>query len=173
MVEDDPDGHVDFATFGMDKVNDRQRFHDLIVNTKKMDSYTTTLAWREAYETHFGIFNHDQPGFEKYKPLALVAMHPKEDTFHYSLRYRYYWRFTQYGLAEKLKMSYFQFIELPWYETQEIFEAEQRKAQDEMRKEDERRKQEEAAKSAQARSQPMQMPGGGHRYMPQPPRGNR
>jgi hypothetical protein len=176
LAEDDPNGHVNFATFGMDRLADRQRFYNLIVNTKRMDSYTTTLTWRQEYETHFGIFNHDPKDVDKYKPLAAVALHPKEDTFHYSLRYRYYWRFTQYNLADKLKMSYFDFLELPWYETQEIFEAEQRKAQEEMRKAEEARLQEEKNRAAQARTkQPMQQPGIRRQapYVPSTPRGGR
>lgn len=174
MGEDDPNGHVNFATFGMDKTHDRQRFYDLIVNTKKMDSYTTTLAWRQEYETHYGIFNYDAKDWDRFRPLALVALHPKEDSFHYSLRYRYYWRFQQYNLAEKLKMSYFDFIEKPWYETQEIFEAEQRKAQEDMRRDEEKRKEEERNKTVQARQQqqPMQHPGY-RRYVPPNPRGGR
>jgi hypothetical protein len=173
LVEDDPNGHVNFATFGMDRINDRQRFYDLIVNTKRMDGYTTALAWRQEYETHYGIFNHDPPDVAKYKPLAAVALHPKEDAFHYSLRYRYYWRFCQYNLADKLKMSFFDFIEKPWSETQEIFEAEQRKAQEEMRKAEEQRILDEKNRAASARSQqPMHQPGY-QRYVPSTPRGGR
>lgn len=143
MVENDPDGHVNYMTFGVDKADDRRWFHELAANTKKVDSYTAELLLRERYETHYGIFNHDDPAAPKLRPLALVALHPKEDSFRYSMRHRLYWRFRDYDMGKHYNLSFKEFLELPWETTQALFAIEQRRAQQVLREEEARRRQEE------------------------------
>lgn len=117
-----------------------------------MDSYTTTLAWREYYETHFGIFNHDAPDAVKYNPLALVALHPKEDTYAYSLLHRFLWRFRQYRIQANWGYSLTEFLNLPWYYTEDIFRIEQKAIQEELRVNEQRRQQEAAQLQADEHS---------------------
>jgi hypothetical protein len=179
LAERDPDGHVNFATFGYDKLKDRQRYHDLITKTKRMDSHTTTLLWREYYESHFGIFNHDQHGDPKlpatYRPLALVALHPKEDSFSYSLLHRFMWKFCQYKIKDTWGYNLSEFLALPWYHTQDIFNIEQRRAAEEMRREEERRKEEEQrAAEVKRQNESHQQPNYNQfRYVPTNQRGGR
>jgi hypothetical protein len=175
LAERDPDGHVNFATFGFEKLKDRQRYHDLITKTKKMDSFTTTLLWREYYETHFGIFNHDDPKAPKYHPLALATLHPKEDSFSYSLLHRFMWKFRQYKIKDTWGYNLTEFLALPWYHTQDIFNIEQRHAAEEMRREEERRK-EEAQRAAETHRQQEAQHASSlnhYRYQPSNPRGGR
>lgn len=174
MAERDPDGHVNYATFGLSKLADRRPFYDLITKAKpNLDSHTTKLLWREVYETHFGIFNHDDPKLQKEHPLALVELHPKEDTFSYSLAHRLMWKFRQYKIKEQWGYNYTQFLELPWYYVQQIFQIEQRIATEQMRRDEEIRRQEEAKQRDEQRN--MTQPGLTpiHRYVPTNPRGGR
>jgi hypothetical protein len=173
LAERDPNGHVNFATFALDKLTNRERFYKLITKTKRMDSATTTLAWREAYETHFGIFNHDDPAAMKTQPLALAAKHPKEDQFAFSLMHRFMWKFRQYKIKDSWGYNLSEFLELPWYYTQEIFAIEQRVAKQQLEQEEEQRKREEA--QAAERTRNMQQPGMAlsHRYTPSNPRGGK
>lgn len=130
-------------TFGVDKAEDRRWFTELAANTKKVDSFTAELLLRERYETYYGIFNHDDESAGKLRPLALAALHPKEDSFRYSLRHRLMWRFRDYEIGKHWNLSYKEFMELPWEETQAIFQIEQRRAQQQLREEEARRRQEE------------------------------
>lgn len=129
-------------TFGIDKAEDRRWFDELVATTKKVDSYTAELLLRERYETHYGIFNHDNPAAAKMRPLALAALHPKEDSFHYSMRHRLYWRFRDYEMAKHWGLSFKEFLELPWETTQALFAIEQRRAQQALREEEARQRKE-------------------------------
>jgi len=174
LVENDPDGHVNYATFGLGKLANRRPFYDLITKSKaKLDAYTTTLLWREAYETHYGIFNHDDVVLAKAHPLALVEKHAKEDAFTYSLMHRFMWKFRQYKIKDQWGYNLTEFLDLPWYYVQEIFMIEQRIATEQMRRDEEIRRREEAKQRDESRAamQPSLVPI--HRYTPTTPRGGR
>jgi hypothetical protein len=148
---------VNFMTFGLSKADDRGPLYKLIVNTGKMDSYTTTLALRECYETQYGIFNHDDPLQVKLNPMALVAMHPKEDTYAYSMEHRFMWRFRQYEICKTWGYDLSAFLELPWYQCQAIFRIEQRRAAEQLRKDEEAKRKDDRtfnATSPQAPNNP-------------------
>lgn len=166
LGEDDPNGHVNFMTFGLEAEEDRSRFHGLIVNTKKMDAYTAILALREVYETHYGIFDHDAPGLNRSRPLALAAMHPKEDTFTYSLEHRFMWRFRQYEICKNWGYDLTQFLNLPWYMTMAIFAIEQKRAADKLREEEEARRKQEMEERKQQSQAGLRHDIGRGRYVP-------
>jgi hypothetical protein len=171
LAEHHPEGHVDFATFGLSKINDRERFEKLIRNVKPgLDGYTIALLWREAYETHYEIFNHDDLAAVKARPLALMAMHPKEDSYTYSPLNRFKWKYRQYKIKENWGYNLTEFLELPWHDTQQIFLIEQRIAAEQLRREEEERRQAEA-KAREAERQ-MAQPGM-MRYQPRTPRGGK
>lgn len=114
-----------------------------------MASSTATLALREMYETQFEIFNHDAPNVAKQAPLALVAMHRKEDPYTYSMERHYFWRFRKYRLSEKWGVSLNDWLQLPFHIAEDLLIIEQRLAEEDMRRlkqqeEEERRRQREA-----------------------------
>lgn len=138
-------------SFGLEKVADRSRFYNLVTKTGRMDAYTTMLALRESYETHYGLFDHDNPVALKQHPLALVALHPKEDVFSYSLLHRYMWKFRQYEIQKYWGYNLSEFLELPWDTTQAIFRIEQKRAAEQNK-----------IDQAEARNEKRMMEQGGH-----------
>lgn len=138
--------------------NDRTRLHQLITTTRKMDAYSAVLALRECYETQYQIFNHDAVGQEKLHPMALVALHAKEDTFSYSLMHRFMWRFRQYEITKTWGYNLTDFLELPWHMTQAIFKIEQTRAAEQLKKDEALRRQEAQMLSSAVRND--------HRYTP-------
>lgn len=98
-----------------------------------MDSSTTVLALREVYETQYGIFNHDAPNVAKEAPLALVAMHRKEDAYSYSMERHYLWRFRLHKIPEKWGLSLNQWLELPIFIAEDLLNIETAIAVEEMK----------------------------------------
>lgn len=118
-------------------------FDEVARQVKRVDSYTAQLLLRERYETQYRIFDHDSDHLQKLYPMALVAMHSKEDAFSYSLLHRLMWRFRLYGIHKEWGCDFKTFMELPWYQTQAIFAIEQRMAQQQLREEEARQRAEE------------------------------
>ncbi len=116
-----------------------------------MDGFSSTLALRECYETQYDIFNHDNRDLSKAHPLALVALHPKEDAFHYSMLHRYMWRYRQYEIGAKWNLSWLDFMQLPWAQVQAIFRIEQKHAQEQLKRDEELRRQDGALQRDMAR----------------------
>lgn len=79
---------------------------------KGMDSYTAQLLLRESYEQIYGLFNHDAPE-ATLRPLAVVAMHPKEDVANYSKLYRIMQRYVDHGIRELTGMNFQEFLQQP------------------------------------------------------------
>lgn len=78
----------------------------------KIDSYSVQLVLRESYEMMYRIFNHD--GLEaKGRPLALVAMHPKEDATTFSRLHRTIQRYEKQGIKDMFGLSLTDFLNLP------------------------------------------------------------
>lgn len=107
-------------------MDNREPLDKLITTTKRLEASTTVLLLREMYETQYGIFNHDAPGAAKAAPLALVAMHRKEDAYSYSMERHYLWKFRQYKLNEKWGLSLNDWLSLPFFMACDLLEIEQR-----------------------------------------------
>lgn len=73
---------------------------------------------RTAYQTEYGIFNHDDPMAAKRRPLALVAMHPKEDVLEGSTYVSALRRFYSFKINTTFSMSAHEFFALPVWETE-------------------------------------------------------
>ena len=69
------------------------------------------MILREEYETFNRIFNHDDVNV--YRPLAMVAMHPKEDPASYSQLYRSIWRYHITKMYEFTHMHVMDFLKMP------------------------------------------------------------
>lgn len=66
----------------------------------------------EAYETVYGICDHDSEGLDD--PLALVSMHPKEDTATYGRLYGELMRFSkEESFRDMWGLSIMELLELP------------------------------------------------------------
>lgn len=95
--------------------------------------------------------------------MALVAMHPKEDAWSYSLEHRFMWRFRQYEITKTWGYNLTDFLELPWYATQAIFRIEQKRAAEQLKRDEELRRQEKQMSAGVSRSDHRYTPGGSKR----------
>lgn len=86
-----------------------------MLNTLKegIDSVSLKLMLQESYETVFGIFDHNNELALKHRPLALVAMHPKENPSHYSKMYRTIRRYHKLNIYGTFGMALDRFLEMP------------------------------------------------------------
>lgn len=100
----------------------------MIRRVGKVDSYTAKLLLRETYETMYKIFDHDNDRLTKYRPLGIVAQHPKEDAINYSLMYRTIYRYTQYDIMGLVGLNLDQFLEMPHEYVELIFKIAMDKA---------------------------------------------
>lgn len=102
-----------YAKFGLDRIDSPGPVQQLLEKvTVGIDSYSVQLILRESYETMYRIFNHD--GVEaKARPLALVAMHPKEDSTSFSRLHRTIQRYDKQGIKDMFGLSLTEFLNLP------------------------------------------------------------
>lgn len=84
-----------------------------------LDSYTIKMLLMEAYETKYGIYNHDAP--DPNRPLALIAMHPKEDTRERSPLYETIERYRIFDVYKYYGLNLVEFLSLPRDVVTEIF----------------------------------------------------
>lgn len=84
-----------------------------------LSNYTVKMLLMEAYETKYGIYNHDNP--DPNRPLALIAMHPKEDTRERSPLYETIERYRIFDVYKHYGLNLREFLELPRDMVTEIF----------------------------------------------------
>lgn len=92
-------------------------------------SVTAERLTRTAYQNQYKIFPHHDPRKVKERPLALVAMHDKENAVEGSLRYSYIRRFYQLKIGEVFHLSYHDFFDLPVDEAEFLCEIAKQHAQ--------------------------------------------
>ncbi len=80
---------------------------------KERGSFEVQLALAEVYETMYGIFDHRQDAIVKQRPLALVAMHPKENATSFSPLYRRIDEFRRLRIFEMFGTPLDIFLNLP------------------------------------------------------------
>ena len=78
-----------------------------------MDSISARLVMLDAYEVTYGIFNHADAALSVSRPLALVAMHDKENVTVHSELYNTIRRFRRYKVSQHFGMSLTEFLSMP------------------------------------------------------------
>lgn len=86
---------------------------ELLAKVKHLDSISARLVLLDAYEVTYGIYNHavSEPGNER--PLALVAMHDKENVTIHSELYNTIRRFRRYKVYQNFGIGFDTFMSLP------------------------------------------------------------
>lgn len=91
----------------------------------KIDSISAKLMLLEAYETMYQIYNHEAEQLNErgdpIRPLALVAMHSKENDTNYSSMHRLIARYALHDIGDKFKLSLTEFLDLPHEITDLLF----------------------------------------------------
>jgi hypothetical protein len=102
----------------LERVNQRGQLDAMLRELPAMRSTTTEIMTRMAYQTEYGIFNHEDPRASKLRPLALVAMHDKEDVVEGSPYASALRRFYSFKMHTTFGMTAKQFFDLPVWETE-------------------------------------------------------
>lgn len=84
---------------------------ELIEKAPKLCSTDAQMVLREAYETTYGIYNHNDKTAPR--PLALVAMHPSENATVGSTLYERIDQFVELAVIKHFGLSLIEFFELP------------------------------------------------------------
>lgn len=92
-----------------------------VIGKQKLGSIPTEVTLRAAYETAYGLYNHNDPDPDR--PLALVAAHPKEDYWPYSSMYRYICDFIEMNIYAKTGVDLVTFLRQPVFFTNLVSEA--------------------------------------------------
>lgn len=109
-------------SFGLDRVNKRGQLDVLLRDLPAVRPTSAEIMTRVAYQTEYGIFNHDDPHAAKRRPLALVAMHPKENVMEGSTYLSALRRFYSFKINTTFTISAKDFFDLPVWETEVYFD---------------------------------------------------
>jgi hypothetical protein len=110
---EDPDGHVVFSRFGLTPRNTRSELERLLEELPAVRPTVAEILALSAYQTEYGIYNHQAP--DHTRPLALVAMHPKEDVLEGGPLFSHIRRYHQHQIQQHFRLSLVEFLELPPY----------------------------------------------------------
>ncbi len=112
LDDNDDNGHVLYNTFGLKQSQRLGLIDKLLRESPAVRPVAAAQLSLMAYQTDYGIYDHIN-GHDKNRPLALMALHPKENTYEggpmFSMVRRYYtYRLSDYGVSLP------EFMELPY-----------------------------------------------------------
>ncbi len=99
----------------------RGEMSSLLEGKEKYGPFTREILFRAAYETDFGLLDHNDP--RNQKPMALVKHLPKEDEFSYGPMARAIQRFITYKIADYTNMDIVSFFQMPRCYVDMVFAA--------------------------------------------------
>lgn len=100
--------------FGLDKLK-QPGMGQLDALLRELPAVRPTTAHRLsliAYQTDYGIFDHSSPEAQS-RPLAVLAMHPKENVIEGGAERSHLRRFFNYRIGKQFNLSLDQFFDLP------------------------------------------------------------
>lgn len=92
----------------------------LLKSVPNICSTDAQLVMMEQYETLFGIYDHLKR--DASNPFAVVALHPAEDNFEYSILRERMEQFAYHKVTEAFGLSWLEYLSLPCYEASEILQ---------------------------------------------------
>lgn len=99
----------------------------LLKNVPQICSTDAQLLMLEQYETLFGIYDHNKKRPDHEDPFAVVALHPAEDSFSYSLLRERMEQFAHHDVAKAFGCSWNEFLLMPAPDAEEILEISARR----------------------------------------------
>lgn len=109
----DANGHVGFSSFGLHQLNSSGQIDALLRELPAVRATAAEIITLSCYQTEYEIFNHEKP--HPQRPLALVAMHPKEDVMEGGPLYSHVRRYYNYQIYKHFGVSLVDFLELPMH----------------------------------------------------------
>lgn len=97
--------------FGMDKLNQVGQIDVLMRELPAVRPTTAERLSLIAYQTDYGIFDHSSPAARS-RPLAMVGVHPKEDTVEGGPIRSHIRRFFNYRIGKHFDLSLKEFFDL-------------------------------------------------------------
>ncbi|MDR3392229.1 MAG: hypothetical protein P4L77_10905 [Sulfuriferula sp.] len=103
----------------------------LLKNVPRICSTDAQLLMLEQYETLFGIYDHNKKRQAFEDPFAVVALHPAEDSYSYSLMRERMEQFCFHNVSQFFGCSWNEFLLMPACDAEEILQiSARRKAKD-------------------------------------------
>lgn len=100
--------HVCSSTFG-ENISEENALREVITTSPKVCSTDAQLLLMEAYETTYGIFDHDNFS----RPLSLVAMHSGEENAKSSKLYERFRQFRTKNVFKHFGINLLEFLSMP------------------------------------------------------------
>lgn len=120
--------------FGLTRLGQRGQLDALLEELPAVRPTTAELITRNYYQTEYGIYDHAKARGDR--PLALVALHDKEDVVEGGMLFTYVRAFFNYRLHQR-GLSLNEFLELPYHVVELILDiAREEENQDHKRQED-------------------------------------
>lgn len=110
-IASDYDYHVLHPRFGLSLIGERTVIDDLLARVKDVGSISAQILLREAYETIYRIYDHDAP--DPSRPLAMVAMHEKENVTEHGALYNAMRRYAASDIARRFNLTPGEFFSYP------------------------------------------------------------
>lgn len=88
----------------------RNEMDEFMSTVPALTPMAAEISMRTIYDIVYGICDHKD---QRQRPLARVAMHPKEDRIEGSVLYRYIREYHRYNLYEICHLSLTEYLELP------------------------------------------------------------
>lgn len=112
LVDDDPNGHVLFKTFGLAQAQRHGLIDQMLKETPAVRPTAAAQLSLMAYQTDYGIYDHVHNP-DPMRPLALGALHDKENTWEGGPMVSLIRRYHTYRIFE-MGYSWDVFSELPY-----------------------------------------------------------
>lgn len=119
MDLDSPNGHVGFSSFGLNRIEQEGQLDALIRELPAVRATAAEVITLSCYQTEYGIYNHDR--YDR-GPLSLVAQHPKENSMEGGALFVHIRRFFHYRLSKLFGLSLSEFLELPPFVVELLYE---------------------------------------------------
>lgn len=116
----DRNGHVAFSSFGLSHLSKKGQLDVLLQELPAVRPTAAEIITLSCYQTEYGIHPHDRPRPDR--PLALVAMHPKEDVMEGGPLFSHIRKFYNYQITKHFGLSLSEFLELPPFVTELLYD---------------------------------------------------
>lgn len=116
----DPNGHLAFSRFGLAQQQEETQIDTLLRELPAVRPSIAEIISLTSYQTEYGIFDHDAD--RGMRPLALVALHPKEDAMEGGPLFTHIRKFHSHRIYKHFGLSLAEFMELPPYVVELLYE---------------------------------------------------
>lgn len=102
--------------------HDPTEIERMLETTPAMRPMDVEYVTRTAYQMEYGIFPHHDPVKKQQRPMALVAMHDKENTTEGGPIFTLIRQFHTHRIYKYFGLSWLEFLEVPCYQADLMFE---------------------------------------------------